>query len=159
MAATWGPVGTCPSETVSLLMSALFLCVCVFTDRPAEPCWYCLRSLDSEYQPETPRQVSTVLTTHIISQRLRWADKWTCARNSFSSLNSYGSKISFLINFTNEFTACVDKEWQKITLAIWKERLASNTHIIPTIRLLKFHSCQNSLTWLVSLAGAAQSLV
>ncbi|XP_078121996.1 uncharacterized protein LOC144527663 [Sander vitreus] len=24
--------------------------------RPSEPCWYCLRSLDSEYRPETPEQ-------------------------------------------------------------------------------------------------------
>ncbi|XP_040908153.1 uncharacterized protein LOC121191132 isoform X2 [Toxotes jaculatrix] len=25
-------------------------------NRPSEPCWYCLRSLDSEYRPETPKQ-------------------------------------------------------------------------------------------------------
>ncbi|XP_033489996.1 uncharacterized protein LOC117261684 isoform X1 [Epinephelus lanceolatus] len=25
-------------------------------NRPSEPCWYCLRSLDSEYRPETPQQ-------------------------------------------------------------------------------------------------------
>ncbi|KAK9536614.1 hypothetical protein VZT92_006381 [Zoarces viviparus] len=25
-------------------------------NRPSEPCWYCLRSLDSEYRPETPEQ-------------------------------------------------------------------------------------------------------
>ncbi|XP_034540221.1 uncharacterized protein LOC117813206 [Notolabrus celidotus] len=25
-------------------------------NHPSEPCWYCLRSLDSEYRPETPKQ-------------------------------------------------------------------------------------------------------
>ncbi|XP_045896765.1 uncharacterized protein LOC123963766 [Micropterus dolomieu] len=25
-------------------------------NRPSEPCWYCLMSLDSEYRPETPKQ-------------------------------------------------------------------------------------------------------
>ncbi|XP_035864951.1 uncharacterized protein LOC116064935 isoform X1 [Sander lucioperca] len=25
-------------------------------NRPSEPCWYCLKSLDSEYRPETPEQ-------------------------------------------------------------------------------------------------------
>ncbi|KAM9348852.1 uncharacterized protein ABDE67_010892 [Symphorus nematophorus] len=25
-------------------------------NRPSGPCWYCLRSLDSEYRPETPKQ-------------------------------------------------------------------------------------------------------
>ncbi|KAM6983723.1 uncharacterized protein LKV04_011624 [Tautogolabrus adspersus] len=28
-------------------------------NRPSEPCWYCLRSLDSEYHPETPKQEDT----------------------------------------------------------------------------------------------------
>nr|XP_040035862.1 uncharacterized protein LOC120821425 isoform X2 [Gasterosteus aculeatus aculeatus] len=30
--------------------------LCVLTGRPSEPCWYCRRSLDSEYRPETTEQ-------------------------------------------------------------------------------------------------------
>ncbi|KAI3373658.1 hypothetical protein L3Q82_022264, partial [Scortum barcoo] len=38
-------------------------------DRPSEPCWYCLRSLDSEYRPETQKQVATAMTKHATSLR------------------------------------------------------------------------------------------
>lgn len=66
-----GPVGpcfvsrTCSREAFYSMKAVLplklvsYFCVRVCTDRPAEPCWYCLRSLDSEYRPETPKQVST----------------------------------------------------------------------------------------------------
>jgi len=45
---------------------------CVLTDAPPEPCWYCLRSLDSEYRPESPQQVSTFMTHYFT----RYTEKW-----------------------------------------------------------------------------------
>lgn len=43
------------------------LLICALTDVPAEPCWYCLRSLDTQYRPKALRQVSTTLPKHIIT--------------------------------------------------------------------------------------------
>lgn len=66
------PVGPWFVSVIMLMWGCLVLkavcstSVCVFTDHTVEPCWYCLRSLDSEYRPETPCQVLTFLTRSII---------------------------------------------------------------------------------------------
>lgn len=59
----WGAARVRPGAAAKIGLAL----VCAFTDGPAEPCWYCLRSLDAHYRPEAPRQVSTTLAKHIIS--------------------------------------------------------------------------------------------
>eukprot|EP00064_Thunnus_orientalis_P015628 superscaffoldBa00002934_g15683 len=59
-------------------------------NRPSEPCWYCLRSLDPEYHPQTPEQVVTFLTkTDYVTEMLQEDS------DPLSPLPSTGQKVSY----------------------------------------------------------------